>query len=59
MKYVKLIGIKLGDFSSTIKFEQNYGIDETDKYNSRKKELEDSGLVCILANVSSDLEVLR
>lgn len=59
MKYVKLIGIKLGDFSSTIEFEQNYGIDESDRYNSRKKELEDSGLVCILANVSSDLKVLR
>ena len=38
MKYVKLIGIKLGDFSSTIEFEQNYGINESDRYNSRKKE---------------------
>ena len=59
MKYVKLIGIKLGDFSSTIEFEHNYGINESDKYNLRKKELEDSGMVCILANVSSDLEVLK
>ena len=59
MKYVKLIGIKLGDFSSTIEFEQNYGIDDSDRYNLRKKELEDSGLVCILANVSSGIEVLK
>ena len=53
MKYVKLIGIKLGDFSSTIEFEQNYGIDESDRDNPMKKELESSGLVCILANVKS------
>lgn len=59
MKYVKLIGIKLGDFSSTIEFEQNYSINESDRYNLKKKELEDSGLVCILANVNSDLEVLN
>lgn len=59
MKYVKLIGIKLDDFSSTIEFEQNYGINESDRYNSRKKELEGSGLVCILANVDSDIEVLK
>lgn len=55
MKYVKLIGIKLGDFSSAIEFEQNYGIDESDRYNSRKKELEESGLVCVLANVDTNL----
>lgn len=59
MKYVKLIGIKLGDFSSTIEFEQNYGVDEADRYISRKKKLEGSGLVCVLANVNSDLEVLK
>ena len=59
MKYVKLIGIKLDDFSSTIEFEQNYGIDESDRYNPMKKELESSGLVCILANVDSDIEVLK
>lgn len=55
MKYVKLIGIKLGDFSSTIEFEQNYGINESDKYNSRKKELEGSGLICILANIKTNI----
>lgn len=57
MKYVKLLGIKLGDFSSTIEFEQNYGVNETDKYYSKKQELENSGLMCILANVDSDIEV--
>lgn len=57
MRYVKLIGIKLGDFSSSIEFEQNYGIDDSNTYNSKKKELEDKGLVCILANVDSNLNM--
>lgn len=59
MKYVKLLGIKLGDFSSTIEFEQNYGADETDKYNSKKRQLENNGYICILASVDSDLEVIE
>jgi hypothetical protein len=59
MKYIKLIGVRLGDFSSAIEFEQNYGINESDRYNSRNKELEGSGLVCILTNVDSDIEVLK
>ena len=57
MRYVKLIGIKLGDFFSLIMFEQNYGIDDLNTYNSKKKELEDKGLICILANVDSNLNV--
>ena len=59
MKYIKLIAIKLGDFSSTIEFEQNYGIDESYKYSSKKKELESLGLTCILVNVNSDITVLN
>ena len=57
MRYVKLIGIKLGDFFSLIMFEQNYGINDLNTYNSKKKELEDKGLICILANVDSNLNV--
>lgn len=57
MKYVKLIGIKLGDFSSSIEFEQNYGINDSNTYNSKKEELENEGLVCVLANVDSGLNI--
>lgn len=57
MRYVKLIGIKLGDFFSSIKFEQNYDINDSNVYNSKKKELENEGLVCILANVDSNLKI--
>lgn len=59
MEYIKLIGIIIGDFSSIIDFEQNYRVDESDRYNSKKKELENNGYICILANVDSDLEVIR
>lgn len=57
MRYIKLIGINLCDFSSTIEFEQNYGIGDSNIYSSKKKELEDKGLICILANVDSNLNV--
>lgn len=57
MRYVKLIGIKLGDFFSFIEFEQNYDINDSNTYNSKKKELENDGLFCILANVDSDLNI--
>lgn len=57
MSYIKLIGIKIGDFYSSIEFEQNYGLNERDKYHSKKMELEDNGCICILANVNNDLEV--
>lgn len=58
MRYIKLLGIKMGDFYSTIEFEQNYSIDDANIYNLRKNELEDSGQVCILLNLSSSVEVL-
>lgn len=57
MKYIKLIGIKLGDFASSVEFEQNYNINDSNTYNSKKKALENEGLVCILTNVDSSLDV--
>ena len=40
MRYSKLIRIKLGDFSSFVEFEHNYGVNDLNTYNSKKKELE-------------------
>lgn len=57
MNFVKLIGIKIDDFSSTIEFEQNYSIKESNTYKFKKKELENNGLVCILANIDSNLKL--
>lgn len=57
MNYIKLIAINIGDFYSSIEFEQNYSIGELDTYNSKKKELEHKGLICILANVDSTFKM--
>lgn len=57
MNYIKLIAINIGDFYSVIEFEQNYSIGESDTYNSKKKELEANGLICILANVGTNFVI--
>lgn len=57
MEYIKLIGIKLGDFSSIIEFEQNYGLEDSITYTFKNDELEKQGLICVLANVDSNLKI--
>ena len=57
MRYSKLIRIKLGDFSSFVEFEHNYGVSDSNTYNSKKKELENEGFVCILTNVNNNINM--
>lgn len=57
MMYVKLIGLHIDDFCSSIVFEKNYRSNEPDTYILKKKELEENGQVCILANVESNVEL--
>lgn len=57
MSYIKLIAIKLGDFSSDIKFEQNYSINDSKTYIPKKKILENNGYICILANMESGIRL--
>ncbi len=56
MEYIKLIAIEVGDFSSTIVFEQNYGLND-DTYKTKKESLENSGYVCIATRVGSGLKI--
>lgn len=57
MSYIKLIAIKIGDFFSTIEFEQNYSVTDKNRYESTKSDLEKQGYYCILANVDSNMEI--
>lgn len=44
MEYYKLIAVSIGDLSSSIFFEDNYGLSEFDEANKLKYELEANGL---------------
>ncbi len=57
MKYIKLIALHIDDFSSSIFFEDNFGLDELDKANEQKLELESKGYICILTEVDSGLKI--
>lgn len=57
MQYIKLIGIKFGDFSSSIEFEQNYSVKDFVAYKHKKEELERQGSICVLTNVDSNLKI--
>lgn len=57
MAYLKLIAVKIGDFESTIEFEEHYSLADDKSANDRKSDLEKQGYYCILANVDSDMEI--
>jgi hypothetical protein len=55
MEYYKLIALEIGDFSSTIFFEDNFGLEELEEAKAQKEELEHKGYVCLLAKTVSGL----
>ena len=57
MKYIKLIALKVDDFSSTIFFENNYRIDDTEILNVDKHCLENDGCVCIIFKMTSNTKI--
>ena len=57
MEYYKLIAIQIDDFCSSIAFEGNYGLEDTNNVNQKKEELESKGYVCLVAKTISNTTV--
>jgi len=57
MKYIKLIALKIDDFSSTIFFENNYGFDDKDILEVDKKCCENDGCTCVVLDMKSNITV--
>lgn len=57
MKYIKLIALKVDDLSSTIFFENNYGVDDKEILNVDKRCLENDGCVCVVFQTESNITV--
>lgn len=55
MKYIKLIALKVDDFSSSIFFENNYGVDDKDILEVDKKCCENDGCTCIVLDIESNI----
>lgn len=55
MKYIKLIALKIDDFSSSIFFENNYGLDDKEILEVDKKCCENDGCTCIVLDVNSNI----
>lgn len=55
MKYKKLIALKVDDFSSSIFFENNYGMDDVEILDVDKKCCENDGCTCIVLEIESNL----
>lgn len=57
MEYYKLIALSVGDLSSSIFFEDNYGLGDLDDARLLKGELESKGYICLLAMMVVDLKL--
>lgn len=57
MEYYKLVAIQIDDFCSSITFESNYGLSDTDTISQKKAELESKGYVCLVAKTISNITV--
>lgn len=57
MEYIKLIGLNIDDFCSSIFFEDNYGINDIDEAKMQKEDLERKGYTCILANIRLNIQI--
>ena len=55
MEYIKLIALKVDDFSSTIFFENNYKLDDKDILEVDKQCCENNDCVCIVLHMKSNL----
>lgn len=56
MEYYKLIALSIGDFSSTIFFENNYELIDFKEVSDMKQELEEKGYTCLLAKMCTNIE---
>lgn len=57
MEYYKLITIQIDDFCSSIVSEGNYGLEDTNNVNQKKKELESKGYVCLVVKITSNIKI--
>lgn len=57
MEYIKLIALKVDDFSSSIFFENNYRIDDKEILDVDKKCLENDGCICVVSQMTSNIEI--
>ena len=56
MEYYKLIALSINDLSSSIFFEDNYGLTDLDEARSLKQELEVKGYTCLLAKMGMGIK---
>lgn len=57
MEYYKLIALLIGDLSSSIFFEDNYGLTELDEARVLRSELELKGYTCLLAKMGVGIKL--
>ena len=57
MEYIILFALKVDDLSSSISFENNYGINDMKTVNDDKSCLENDGCVCVVLKLTSDLKI--
>lgn len=57
MEYLKLIALKIDDFSSSIFFEDNYTLKDIEVAKKDKIDLETKGYICVLVNAKSNIEI--
>jgi len=57
MEYIKLIALKVDDFSSSIFFENNYRIDDKEILDVDKKCLENDGCTCAILKMTSNIRI--
>lgn len=57
MEYIRLIALKVDDFSSSIFFENNYRIDDKEILDVDKKCLENDGCICVVLKKTSNIKI--
>lgn len=57
MQYIKLIALKIEDFSSSIFFEDNYNLTDIEDAKKDKFDLESKGYICVLVNTETNIQV--
>lgn len=57
MEYIKLIALKINDFSSVIFFENNYRLNNKEILEVDKKCCENDGCVCIVLHMNSNIQL--
>lgn len=57
MEYLKLIALKIDDFSSSIFFEDNYTLKDIEVVKRDKTDLEAKGYICVLVNTKSNIKI--